>query len=86
MRLFGIVVAFSAALVGVSQAAGLAELASQIPACGVSKLTGPCGIVEAHTIGSYYAWKLRYQHLHVLSPIRHVYVQIPPSSHPQQHV
>ncbi|TVY27584.1 hypothetical protein LHYA1_G004028 [Lachnellula hyalina] len=35
MRLFGIVVACSAALVGVSQAAGLAELASQIPACGL---------------------------------------------------
>lgn len=81
MRLLGSVLAFGAALVSVSHAAGLAELAAQIPPCGVSKHTETCVIQKAHSIDSCYAWRPLYQRLLVLSRIRHVYVPTLPYSH-----
>ncbi|TVY44666.1 Satratoxin biosynthesis SC1 cluster protein [Lachnellula occidentalis] len=55
MRLFDSVLAFSAALFGASQAADLASLASQIPACGLLCLetaisTSPCTLANSTCI------------------------------------
>ncbi|KAF8860755.1 hypothetical protein BDZ45DRAFT_587834 [Acephala macrosclerotiorum] len=55
MRLLGSLVAFSAALISVSQAASLAELTAQLPACGLSCLgtaisASPCTLVNSTCI------------------------------------